>query len=87
MVFIGPIVSITAQRKTESSFKRGELAKNVDSIVYDDIRFTGWSTVPYFTQLKYDWLDGLQEKKFMLFITKSSRKSRRAVLGKRVRLD
>ena len=56
-------------KKTESSFKRGELAKNVDSIVYDDIRFTGWSTVPYFTQLKYDWLDGLQEKKIPVSYT------------------
>lgn len=61
-------------KKTESSFKRGELAKNVDSIVYDDIRFTGWSTVPYFTQLKYDWLDGLQEKKIHAFYNEIQQK-------------
>ncbi|NLD20098.1 MAG: hypothetical protein GX663_07640 [Clostridiales bacterium] len=48
--------------KTDSSFKRGEMIKKVDTLVYDDIRFTGWSTVPYCTQLKYDRLEGLQEK-------------------------
>lgn len=53
--------------KTESSFKRGDMAKTIDTSVYDDIRFTGWSTVPYSTQLKYDWLDGLQEKEIHAF--------------------
>ena len=48
--------------KTESSFKRGEMTKKIDTLVYDDIRFTGWSTVPFFTQLKYEKLEGLQEK-------------------------
>lgn len=48
--------------KTESSFRRGEMTKAVDTLVYDDIRFTGWSAVPYYTQLKYDALEGLQEK-------------------------
>lgn len=68
-------------KKTESSFKRGELAKNVDSIVYDDIRFTGWSTVPYFTQLKYDWLDGLQEKKIHAFYNEIQQKVSKSGLG------
>ncbi len=53
--------------QTESSFKRGKRAKKVDTLVYDDIRFTGWSTVPYVTQLKYDRLEGLQEKEIHAF--------------------
>ena len=53
--------------QTESSFKRGEMTKTADTLVYDDIRFTGWSTVPYFTQLKYDRLEGLQEKEIHAF--------------------
>ena len=53
--------------KTESSFKRGEMTKTADAFVYDDIRFTGWSIVPYYTQLKYERLEGLQEKKIHAF--------------------
>lgn len=53
--------------KTESSFKKGELLTSSDASFYDDIRFTGWSTVPYSTQLKYDGLDGLQENKIQAF--------------------
>lgn len=49
--------------KAESSFKRGEMAGKSNPWVYDDMRFTGWSTVPFYTQLNYDRLDGLQEKK------------------------
>lgn len=53
--------------KTDSSFKRGEMTETIDSSVYDDIRFTGWSTVPFSTQIKYDGLDGLQENKIQAF--------------------
>ena len=48
--------------KTDSSFKRGEMTETIDASVYDDIRFTGWSTVPFSTRLKCDRLEGLQEK-------------------------
>lgn len=53
--------------RTESSFKRGEMAKKADPSVYDDIRFTGWSAAPYFTQLKYDRLEGSQDKEIQGF--------------------
>lgn len=53
--------------KTDSSFKRGEMTETVDPSLYDDIRFTGWSTVPFSTQIKYDGLDGLQENKIQAF--------------------
>ena len=53
--------------KTDSSFKRGEMTKEVDSPVYDEIRFTGWSTVPFCTQLSYGSLEGLQEKGIQVF--------------------
>lgn len=53
--------------KTESSFKKGELLTSSDASFYDDIRFTGWSTVPYSTQLKHDGLDGLQENEIQAF--------------------
>ena len=59
---------------TESSFKRGEMDKTADSLVYDDIRFTGWSEVPYYTQLRYDRLDGLQEKQIHAFYNKIQQK-------------
>ncbi len=54
-------------KETESSFNRGEMITRVDTSVYDDIRFTGWSTVPYSTQLKYDGLQGLQDKEIHAF--------------------
>lgn len=60
--------------KTESSFKRGDMTKKVDTSVYDDIRFTGWSTVPYFTQLKYDRLEGLQDKGIHTFYNEIQQK-------------
>lgn len=53
--------------KTDSSFKRGEMTETIDASVYDDIRFTGWSTMPFSTQIKYDGLDGLQENKIQAF--------------------
>lgn len=53
--------------KTESSFKRGEMLKKADAAVYDDIRFTGWSPVPYCTLLKHDRLQGLQDKEIHAF--------------------
>ena len=53
--------------KTDSSFKRGEMTETIDASVHDDIRFTGWSTVPFSTQIKYDGLDGLQENKIQAF--------------------
>ena len=53
--------------KTESSFKRGEMTETVDPSLYDDYRFTGWSTVPFSTRLKCDRLEGLQEKKIQAF--------------------
>lgn len=56
--------------KTETTFTRGDLDKTVDTLVYDSIRFTGWSTTPYFTQLRYDRLDGLQQKEIHTFYNK-----------------
>ena len=53
--------------ETESSFKRGEMAKTADASVYDEIRFTGWSAAPFVTRLNYDRLEGLQEKKIQAF--------------------
>lgn len=53
--------------QTKSSFQRGELAKTTDASVYKDFRFTGWSTVPYSTQLKDDGLSGLQNKEIHAF--------------------
>lgn len=53
--------------ETKSYFKRGEMAKKTDTCVYDDIRFTGWSQAPYYTQLKYGNLKGLQEKEIQAF--------------------
>jgi len=50
-----------------SSFKRGEMNTKTEAPFYDNIRFTGWSTVPYYTQLKYEGLDGLQDKKIHAF--------------------
>lgn len=63
---------------TESSFKRGEMAKTADSLIYDDIRFTGWSVVPYYTQLKYDRLEGLQEKQLQAFYNKIQQKVKKS---------
>lgn len=60
--------------RTESSFTRGEMAKKTDAPVYDDIRFTGWSAVPYVTQLKYDRLEGLQQKAIHAFYDEIQRK-------------
>jgi len=45
--------------KTVSSFTRGEMETKTETSVYDDMRFTGWSAVPYYTHLKFDALDGL----------------------------
>ena len=53
--------------ETESSFKKGDMARTYDTLVYDDIRFTGWSAVPFSTLLAYDGLEGLQEKKIHAF--------------------
>ena len=53
--------------KTESSFKRGEMTETVDPSLYDDYRFTGWSTVPFSTRLKCERLEGLQDKKIQAF--------------------
>lgn len=60
--------------KTESSFKRGEMTKTADPVIYETIRFTGWSTVPYATALKYDWLEGIQDKKVQSFYDKIQQK-------------
>ena len=50
-----------------SSFKRGEMSIKTEAPFYDNIRFAGWSTVPYYTQLKYEGLGGLQDKKIHAF--------------------
>lgn len=55
---------------TESIFKRGDMVRITDRNVYDDIRFTGWATVPYYTELKYSPLNGLQEKELHSFYSK-----------------
>lgn len=60
--------------RAESSFKRGEMAKKTDPSIYDDIRFTGWSAVPYFTQLKYDRLKGSQDKEIHGFYDEIQRR-------------
>lgn len=49
-------------KETQSSFKRGEMKTKEETSVYDDFRFTGWSSVPYTTLLKNDMLGGLQSK-------------------------
>ena len=59
--------------KTVSSFTRGEMETTAETSVYDDMRFTGWSAVPYYTQLKYDALDGLQDKKIQNYYDKLQR--------------
>lgn len=50
-------------KKTESKFKRGDLPVKSEQTIYENIRFTGHSIVPYVTRLEYDRLGGLQEKK------------------------
>lgn len=64
--------------RTESSFKRGEMTKTAGTFVYDDIRFTGWSAVPYYTQLKYERLEGLQEKKIHAFYNEIQQKVKKS---------
>lgn len=56
--------------KTASSFTRGEMETTAETSVYDDMRFTGWSMVPYYTCLKYEALDGLQDKKIQNYYDK-----------------
>ena len=56
-----------SKNKTKSLFRRGEMQRESDTNVYDDMRFTGWSAVPFYTKLKYDGLDGLQNKKIQEF--------------------
>lgn len=53
--------------QTTSLFKRGEMSKTTTAQFYDNIRFTGWSAVPYYTRLDDDKLDGLQDKKIHTF--------------------
>lgn len=53
--------------QTISFFKRGEMRKKTTALFYDNIRFTGWSAVPYYTRLDDDKLDGLQDKKIHAF--------------------
>lgn len=60
--------------KTESVFKRGEMTKDTAMQVYDDIRFIGWSDVPYVTKLQYDGLEGLQEKEIQAFYDKMQKR-------------
>ncbi|MDO4487001.1 MAG: hypothetical protein Q4C46_10495 [Bacillota bacterium] len=66
--------------RTASSFKRGKMAKTDDTFVYDDIRFTGWSVVPYYTQLKYERLEGLQEKKIHAFYNEIQQRVKKSSL-------
>lgn len=61
--------------KTQSSFTRGDMDKTAETSVYDDIRFTGWSAVPYYTQLKYGWLEGMQEKKIHAYYEERQQKA------------
>lgn len=60
--------------QTTSFFKRGEMRKKTTALFYDNIRFTGWSAVPYYTRLDDDKLDGLQDKKIHAFLTRFSRR-------------
>lgn len=53
--------------ETESHFNRGEMPQKVKAVVYDDIRFAGWSAAPFFTRLTYDRLEGLQDKGIHIF--------------------
>ena len=59
---------------TDSSFKRGEMAVTEESSAYNGIRFTGESTVPFFTCLKSDNLGTLQEKEVQLFYSDIQRR-------------
>ena len=56
--------------KTASSFTRGEMETKAETSVYDDMRFTGWSMVPYYTYLQYEALNGLQDKKIQNYYDK-----------------
>lgn len=60
--------------QAESSFRRGKMTKKTDSVVYDEIRFTGWSTTPYVIQLKYDRLEGLQQKEIHAYYERIQQK-------------
>lgn len=62
--------------QTESVFKMGEMARKTETLVYDEIRFNGWSTVPYETGLlPYGLLGGLQEKKIHAFYDEIQQKA------------
>ena len=53
--------------KTDSMFKRGEMPVEIETFLYDDIRFNGSSTVPYSTELKFESLGNIQGKKLHEF--------------------
>lgn len=53
--------------KTESGLKREEREITEEGSLYDDIRFTGRSSVPYTARIAYDRLEGLQNKKIHCF--------------------
>ncbi|MGF6376582.1 hypothetical protein M2140_001659 [Clostridiales Family XIII bacterium PM5-7] len=48
--------------QTETIFSKGETVNTEAYSVYEDMRFNGWSTVPFTTQLNYAGLEGLQDK-------------------------
>lgn len=56
-----------SKNETKSSFKMGKLQENIDTPVYDNIRFTGWDCEPFYTQLKYERLAGLQQNGIQAF--------------------
>ncbi len=56
-----------ASSETTSEFKRGEMACSVSRSVYEDFRFTGWSSVSYTTLLDDSPLDGLQNREIQRF--------------------
>lgn len=53
--------------ETKSVFKRGEMSRKDEPNIYDDMRFTGWSTAPFFTRLENEMPEGLQDKKIQAF--------------------
>ena len=55
------------ENSTVSSFSRGDMPQTKEVSVYRDFRFTGWSTESFYTQLKYDALNGLQDKSIQGF--------------------
>ena len=62
--------SIFDDIQRDKSFGKGDLTKTVKTSLYEDIRFTGWDTESFVTELDYESLNGLQEKEIHAFYEK-----------------